>query len=1026
MTESSLKQPDLIGRDGELDKLKKSLENAAAGKGSVTFIAGEAGIGKTRLVSELINEAEKKGAQIIRGWCLAESLEPLMPVKSALREAGLFHLISGDPPPLIVSAYLMNDAGLLIAKAEREELGLDPYIFGSMLKAVGSFVKDSMQKIDNVDRTGGLNSLGYKEYKIIIEEHDGLFLAAVTKGTLSEMLAGDMKNALSNIQMNFGHVLAGWNGDMEKLAGIDAPVSRLVMSGKYSGKHLIDDPKMRQESLFDNVLMGFQRISAQKPIVLSLDDLQWSDPTTLNLIHFLSKNTRDKRVLILGNYRPEEVVQSWDGKTHQLVDTMQKMSREDLIGKVELARLDQDHTRDMVGSALGSAKIEKELLSKIYKDTEGNPFFVLEVVKLLAEEKTLSCGTDGVWRAVGSIKKLDIPSKIYDVVKRRLGKLMEEQRKVLECASVIGDEFQSEVVGKIVRQDKLQLLENLSKIEKTHSLIHYLKDKYKFDHAKIREVLYNGISEELKREYHRVVGDTIAELHKDNSDEVAGELAHHYYEGRDERAAKFLILTGENAFKEYALEESMRLFSMALENTSKPCEIIQAHIGIVDVCTELGKTDLALENVDKGKKYFVNCTDEVLKNKLLRRETMRKRYVGLIDEETAIKQFNQIIESLKRLGDDRELAQAYISLSASYHLSCNYNAAIDLIKKKLEIDIRLDNKEKTAIDYWRLGWVLFRTGALDEAHEYLVKALCFSNDIGYLDGVLNCYDTMAWIAEDLGNYDEAIDCHEKMIEIWQSRGTKMDPFYIDYALGKIAEMRNESKEATEHLNNHIEKALKDENHYGIANGYYHIGEIHMRNGNFDDACTYFEQELQERRNFTKVQISIAYGLNRLGCVFLLKENGYKALEFFNQSLEIFNKAGNKAGISYSKTKIAEASILIGELGQAEKNAKEALDLSRQIGARVEEGMSHRALGMVRCSQMKFDEAISEFQNAEKILENVDRKEYAITLYEFGQLWKSKGEPAKSKEYTQKALVEFERMHMKFWIERCQKDLEALE
>ena len=152
MKELAIHQPDLIGREAELSKLKQSLANAIAGKGSTLFIAGEAGIGKTRLVSELMKDAETKNVQVIQGRCLFESLEPMMPIKSALREAGLFHLISGEAPPLVVSVYLVNNAGLLIAKSERGELTLDPYVFASMLQVVGSFVNRSMELVDQIER----------------------------------------------------------------------------------------------------------------------------------------------------------------------------------------------------------------------------------------------------------------------------------------------------------------------------------------------------------------------------------------------------------------------------------------------------------------------------------------------------------------------------------------------------------------------------------------------------------------------------------------------------------------------------------------------------------------------------------------------------------------------------------------------------------------------------------------------------------------------------------------------------------
>lgn len=545
MSELAIQQPELIGREEDLSKLKQSLDNALAAKGSTIFIAGEAGIGKTRLVSELISEAEKKGAQIIRGWCLAESLEPLMPIKTALREAGFFHLISGDPPPLVVSAYLMNDAGLLVAKAEREELGLDPYIFASMLKGVGSFVKDSMRMIDNVERVGGMNILGYQEYKIIIEQSNDMYLACVTKGSLSEVLVKDMRDILSDVQRTYGVVLANWDGDLGNVSGAGDIVSRLMAGAKYSGRLVVDGQQQRQDNMFDSILLGFQRLSQNKPLLLFMDDLQWADPSTLNLLHYLARNTRNEKIITIGTYRTEEIVQTADGRPHHLTDSMQKMNREDLLATIELKRLDAEKTRGIIDSCLGKTDLGNDILDRIFYETEGNPFFVLEVVKLLVEDGAIKQGKDGAWKLQTEVKNLDLPSKVYDVVRRRLDRLMDEQKELLECASVIGEEFSTDILEKTADTKKMTLLKNLSKIEKTHNLIHYLKDKYRFDHAKVREVLYNGIGEELKMEYHRIIADTLCETHKDDLDAVVSELAYHYYEAGDDRAGGYIMRSGD-------------------------------------------------------------------------------------------------------------------------------------------------------------------------------------------------------------------------------------------------------------------------------------------------------------------------------------------------------------------------------------------------------------------------------------------------------------------------------------------------
>ena len=137
-----------------------------------------------------------------------------------------------------------------------------------MLKAVGSFVQDSMRLVGDSETSGGLNILGYKEYKILIEESGGLNLAIVIKGNLSEFLVGDMRSTLAEVRAGYDQVLKEWDGDLSKVAGITPIVSRIITGGKYNGKFLVDDPRIRQENLLDNVMLGFQRLSENKPLLL--------------------------------------------------------------------------------------------------------------------------------------------------------------------------------------------------------------------------------------------------------------------------------------------------------------------------------------------------------------------------------------------------------------------------------------------------------------------------------------------------------------------------------------------------------------------------------------------------------------------------------------------------------------------------------------------------------------------------------------------------------------------------------------
>lgn len=1009
----ALRQPELVGREEELDKLSQSLDNAISGKGSTVLIAGEAGIGKTRLVSELKKAAESNNVNIVQGWCLAESLEPLMPVKSALREAGLLHLVSSEPPPLAISAYLMNDAGKLIAKAEREEMDLDSDIFAGMLQAVGDFVQDSLSMMAK-ESGGGLNTLGYDNYTIFIQTRGALSLAIVIRGEKSEFLIDDMKQLLEET----GDEFQNWDGEVSDTIEIQNKVKWFVESGKYNGKFLVDDPKIKQENLFDNVLLGIQRASAEKPLLIFLDDMQWADPTTLNLLHYISRNTIKNNILILGTYRPEDVMESEEGKTHPLETTLQNMSREDLFGKIELKRLGLDETRKIIRSALGSDSFGDDFFAKIHREAGGTPFFVLEVLKLLIDSKAISQDEDGIWNLVTDIDALNIPSKVYDVIKRRLDRLMIEQKEILECASVIGEEFGSEVVGKMAGLEKLQVLKNLSEIEKTHKLVQYMGDNYRFDHAKIREVLYDGIGGELRKEYHRMAGDKITELHKDNQDEVINVLAYHYYEAGDGRAGEYLVRAGDAAKERYANEEAIKLFTDALEYVDGNKKLVLLE-KLADVQALTGKYDLAIENFEKAE---VSTDDSETRANMLRKigsayekmgdydkslEVLAKAKVlavegkagygrillaeghpcfGKGEFERAMILFKEAINLFEETGvEKKDIGNALRAIGNIHSSKGEYESALENYERSLAVMKEIDDKYGIAASLNNIGSVHYARGEQDITLKYLEYSLEIMENIGDKQGVARLLGNIGNVHNFRGELDKALESYERSLVIMETIGDKQ----------------------------------------GIAILLSIKGNMHLRRGELDKALEFYKRSLEIYENIGDKE-GIANLLNSIGDVHLSKGEQEKALKFYESCLRMSEEIGDKNQMTLSLCGLAETNLGLKNTQAAQEYAEKAVAFSLETGNKLSENKSRRVLGMCCRETGNLAEAEEEFLESISISEDIhDIKEVGRAHYEYGLLLGTKDEIDNAREHLEKALPEFERMGMKLWEEKARKALEDL-
>jgi len=821
MEESLLAQPEMIGRDMEMKSLGILLDAALANKGSTMFISGEAGVGKTRLVSDFARKANAHGFRLIEGRCLAESLEPLMPVKNGLRNAGLLHLVSGDPPPLLVSSYLFDNSGILIAGSESNEMGLDVHIFSSMLKAVGDFVKDSMRMMDGTERKGGLNNLGYGEFKIIIEEEQGLHLACVTKGGFNEQLVTDMKGVLKDVWAAHGKVLESWNGDMDGTSGIEQVVSRLVGSGKYTGRFLVDDPKLKQENLFDNVLLGLQRASSEAGLLIFLDDLQWADPTTLKLLHYLSRNIRSNKIIIMCAYRPEDVTGSESGKPHPLVTIMQDMGREDLFEEMKLGRLDAECTGRLICSALHGSGIDRDFLAHVHAETGGTPLFVMEVLKLLADEGEITRSGSGEWTVMKELEGLELPTKVFDVVKRRLDRLNRDERGVLECASVMGDEFNLDILLHMTGLEKVALLRNIAYMESTHKLIHSSGKRYWFDHTSVREILYQGIMEELREEYHRMAADALS----GSTPQPVNELAHHYHRARDPRAGKYLIMAGDMARERYSNQEAINAYTDALAYTAEK-ERFPVLEKLGDLLALVGNYDRSLDTFDDSMKAA--RTTEA-RTRILRKMGEVRMNRGDFD-----KALNTLDSAGSRAFEETgEHAKILFTRGCIHQRKGENEKALEVIKDSLNIFERFGDFKGIGNAYRIIGTIHWNNGDYEQAMNHYGKSLTIMEEMRDDVGIASALGNMGIVHWNRGELDRALECYGRSLEISEKIGNRSGTGANLANLGLLYWEKGELQLSLDYQLRSLRLFEMMGDHRGIATVLGNISLLHRDNGDLE-------------------------------------------------------------------------------------------------------------------------------------------------------------------------------------------------
>jgi len=287
---------------------------------------------------------------------------------------------------------------------------------------------------------------------------------------------------------------------MTKQLGIIGWLKGFKFAREPKARELFLTPEIERDRTFEAVARALLELSVQQPLILFLDDLHWADHLSLALLHYLSKKCRNSRLLIIGTYRPEEVIPAEEKKLHPLEETMFSMSREDLLVRMELGRLKQNDFPELLRSIFRST-IDNEFMEKLYDETEGNPLFAIETLNLLVDEGFL-LEKEGQWILTAPTEKMGIPSKIQEVITRRVTRLEREERKLLDLAAVCGHSFNPDTISKITASDKADVLQKLVEIEHRHRLIRSEDSTFEFTHHKIREVIYVNLPGELRRVYH--------------------------------------------------------------------------------------------------------------------------------------------------------------------------------------------------------------------------------------------------------------------------------------------------------------------------------------------------------------------------------------------------------------------------------------------------------------------------------------------------------------------------------------------
>jgi len=331
------------------------------------------------------------------------------------------------------------------------------------------------------------------------------------------------------------------------------------------------EPEQARFRLFDSITAFLRTASQRQPLVLVLDDLHWADQPSLLLLQFVARELGGARLLIIGTYRDMEL-----SRQHPLSEVLGELTRERLFQRVLLRGLTQDDVGRFIEMTSGNSP-SRGLVEAVHTQTEGNPLFVTEVVRLLVQEGALTSDpspsgrgeTEG--RGEGDSWTIRIPEGVREVIGRRLNRLSQRCNEALTVASIVGREFTLAHLRPLVEEvteDRLfEVLEEALAARVIEELPQSV-GRYQFTHALIQETLAEELSITRRVRLHARIAQALEELYCDETDAHAAELAHHFGQAQTltgpEKVAHYSLLAGERALASHAYEDALTHFEKGL------------------------------------------------------------------------------------------------------------------------------------------------------------------------------------------------------------------------------------------------------------------------------------------------------------------------------------------------------------------------------------------------------------------------------------------------------------------------------
>lgn len=683
---------------------------------------------------------------------------------------------------------------------------------------------------------------------------------------------------------------------------------------------------------------AISQIAKAHPLIIFIDDVQWADESSINLLFHLFRNIQQVPLLIIAAFRTVEALETGPNASLFRAVRANLLSNGSVVQEIQITKgID---LAEYVQQRYKTDLLPQKLLESVSNITEGYAIFVIELFNLWEQKQIISL-IDGEWRVSTENAEIELPNGLGEVIRERVRCLNDSLRSVITSASIEGEDFSAQTVGKFLSLDDYMITDRLAELEKHYYLInekgfeeisHKVFDFYRFSHRFIQHYIYNDLSASQKRLMHQKIGICIEALF-DEKEQVAAQLARHFEIAGDfDKSIQYMYLAAKHEQNRFSWSECEKWCVRGLE-------AIQSAGDLALKKFELGFLELSATgfyysgNIEAASRRFEECVNLPIESwKDL--SHLLYIYAWLCDSYECINQYEKGLEVAIRA--KKIVSEKSLSLSIGTFTLIDVEALlrfrlgqIDLAESLLRQIIPDDEKIGLSFDailsragaYSSLGHVLNYKGMYSESMLYFKKSIEIMNLVG-----LNTYQVfyMAHLAEDLitiGRYQEADDLLNSSRALAIQIGDKSGEAYVMGRQGKLFLGLGEYQKAVDLLN----KALLIADVSGMTGGtallHIDLAIANLRMGETNAALSAIDSCM----DIATTDLEKARILCSLGEIDLFRKDFEKAAGYLADSLEFAEKTKNALLIASVKLPYARSLLGMGDKRFSSKILKDALE-----------------------------------------------------------------------------------------------------